>query len=483
MPRLRQSQSQTRGWRLRYADFTAPAHPADRQLVAMGTETREGDGESGGSGFLQERLWIVLLPAFLIATIVGASWLALLQQHHEEVRQIAETEARLKRAVRTVATDIAHAVETRQSRIYQSMIDMLARAYGGRATLHSVDGLTIAQAFASRAPAPSLDTGDSVHADHARELMVWGQVMGSGSRLGELRLHVAMPDPPPFPWPYWGSVLAVLTGIGAFILWLVTRVLAPLPGLGRLFRELGCRDPDTIEVPAERFAEFGQLRQEIVACVDGLRDRQRKAAESFVEVAFSLAREYEYHREGSIGHGQRTRRYAAWIAERLRMPPHQRDSLDVAALCHDIGRLPADAARTLGTTTDFDRMHPVIGAAFFEAMPGLEEVARLIYSHHENYDGTGFPDSLVGEAIPVGSRVLRIADGFDRLFNDNEDRSGLQAALDEMEESKGKLYDPYLFDLFREEVAVHMLERRRLRVTLKAYQAGMASQEESEVDA
>ena len=50
--------------------------------------------------------------------------------------------------------------------------------------------------------------------------------------------------------------------------------------------------------------------------------------ESFVEVAYGLSREYEYHLEGEIGHGQRTRRYASWLADRLRLPPKERDALE-----------------------------------------------------------------------------------------------------------------------------------------------------------
>ncbi len=434
--------------------------------TGQGQELKKG-------GFLEERLWVILLPVLLLLSLAGATWTCLQLRQRDEVGQVATLENSLKAAVHRVSADVGRAVETGARENLTFMVESLASATGASVTLRNAKGTTLAQSHA-RGKA-SLSDAPPIGGDISQQIVVWGPAIGvGGKKVGEIRIHTLVPTSPPFPWALWSSVLAVFGLISAGVLLLVTRVLAPVARLGDLFREIGTKSPQAVQIPRERLAEFGQLRQEIIDCVDGLKARSLRAEESFVEVAFSLSREYEYHREGTIGHGQRTRRYASWIAERLRLPPKERDALEVASLCHDVGRLPSGESNAW-QSGDNERMHPILGAAFFEAMPGLEDVARIIRSHHEDFDGTGYPEQLSGEDIPIGARILRIADAFERLYNEEHPEIGLQDALSELEEGKDHAFDPYLFEFFREEVAVHMLERRRLKVTLKAYQAGMAN--------
>ena len=143
-------------------------------------------------------------------------------------------------------------------------------------------------------------------------------------------------------------------------------------------------------------------------------------------------------------------------------------------LCLDIEGIDAatlaETADVLGKQTfeQVDTMHPVLGAAFFEAMPGLEDVAQIVVAHHENWDGSGYPGNLSGDEIPLGSRLIRIADAFERAYSNATEDQSAQDVLDTLAEQKGTSFDPFLFEIFREEVAVHLLERRRLQVTLKA---------------
>ncbi|HMQ22091.1 MAG TPA: HD domain-containing phosphohydrolase, partial [Planctomycetota bacterium] len=82
--------------------------------------------------------------------------------------------------------------------------------------------------------------------------------------------------------------------------------------------------------------------------------------------------------------------------------------------------------------------------------------------------GTGYPNGLSGDAIPLGSRLLRVADAFERAYSAANDDESAADVLDELEAKKGTSLDPFLFEIFREEVAVHLQERRRQRVTLQA---------------
>lgn len=421
---------------------------------------------------LKERLWTILLPAFLVFSLIGSTWAGLLMREREETRRVADLERSIKAVVHSTSGEIGHAVATDNRQRYVFLVESLALVCGGQVMLYHHTGGLLAQG----SPDGSVDGSPDVavvRGNIAQLIMVSGPIHGAGgNRLGELRVHVPVPEKPAFPWAVWSGLLAVFCLISAAVLLLVTRVLAPLSKLGSVFRQIGRGSANNVQIPAEGFGEFGQLQEDLMVCVDGLRARQLKTEESFVEVAFALAREYEYHREGEIGHGQRTRRYASWIADRLRLPPKDRDALEVASLCHDIGKMPADDSQRWGTATDPDRAHPILGAAYFDAMPGLEDVARIIRAHHENFDGSGFPDGLAGQEIPIGARALRIADAFERQYAERGDTITPEELLAEMEEGKGNLFDPYLFEFFREEATVHLLERRRLKVTMKAYSMG-----------
>lgn len=443
---------------------------------------RQSDHELRREGFLQERLWVVLLPLLAVSALLVSSWAALLLRDATDAAKRHELETRVQALIDGVSTELGLAIESTNRTRTRFLVDSIAKMANGRAVLYHGKGGLLAQADGSPRRAAAHSRMPEVH----EEILIWGPAKGVGDKkVGEIRIHVQVPARAPWPWTFFAVVLAVYSLITAIILFGVSRCLAPVTKLGSLFTRLGEHGPDAAIVPGERLAEFGQVRNEILDCLDRLKSRQLRAEESFVEVALSLAREYEYHREGTIGHAQRVRRYASWVADRLRLPPKERDALEVAALCHDLGKIPSmpmegiggDVASVLDETAKhIDTMHPVLGAAFFEAMPGLEDVARLLVAHHENWDGSGFPNELIGEDIPLGARLLRIADAFDRAYSAAADDESAQDILDKLAEEKGESFDPFLFDLFREEVAVHLLERRRLQVTLQAYQK---SQEEA----
>ena len=417
----------------------------------------------------------------ILFAVVTSAWIANDYRSRRHDERVEDHKGSLHSLVAGAGADLGHAIEANQRASYVQRLEDLARLVHGRAELYHAKGGLLHHANAERASSLSfgeLSSGEGaiLRADAGTpQLLVWGPATGAGTRkVGEVRLQTAAPAYPAFPWRLFSTLVTVLAAAGASVLMLVTRVLAPLSKLGAVFRRLGQHGPDGAIVPNERFAEFGQLREDILDCVDLLRERQLHAEESFVEVAFSLAREYEWHREGRIGHGQRTRRYSSWLAERLRLPPKERDALEVAALCHDLGRVPTDDPE-LG----LDQAHPELGAAFFEAMPGLEDVAATIRAHHENFDGSGGPNGLVGEEIPICARILRIADAFERLYSDPSQDLEPEDVLAELEEEKGKSFDPYLFEFFRDEVGIHLLDRKHLKVKLQALQAA----QEEEIDA
>ena len=150
-------------------------------------------------------------------------------------------------------------------------------------------------------------------------------------------------------------------------------------------------------------------------------------------------------------HSYRVSRYAQKIAETMKMDLSQIEDIRLAGLLHDLGKLKVSAEvihKAMKLTDDeFSSVkeHPQQGVAMISAFGGpLKRIIPLILYHHEWYDGHGYPDGLSGEAIPLGARILAVADVYDALLSHRPYRPalGIDKALKEIEENKGRLYDP-----------------------------------------
>ena len=156
-------------------------------------------------------------------------------------------------------------------------------------------------------------------------------------------------------------------------------------------------------------------------------DEQRRVAEwtqlhrDSTEV---LARAIQAKDEGGSCHVERVQYYAAALARRLDLPDLDRQAVEIAALLHDIGKLavPEHILSKPGPLTPDERkkmqMHAQIGAEIVSAVPFPCPVAPLVRSHHERWDGTGYPSGLRGEQIPIGARILSVVDCFDALTSE-----------------------------------------------------------------
>jgi len=420
------------------------------------------------AGVLRERLWVLLLPGFLVLAIVGAT----LATWHTQSAANQEARDRLKRRMQAtlhgLVPSISRAFEFGDHQRMETHLDILGRAFAGRALLLDADGALVHEsgrrAFDGIIRAPTRVTSE------ADEIIVWEPLRSmAGARLGEVRIQTPTPKHPDFSWSVWSVLVAAFSLIMALVMFLVTRCLAPLGRLGDFFHDLAELGPLGVKLPSEGFAEFAQLREDIEYCLDTLRHSEMLAEENFVQVALDLAREFELHREGSSGHSQRTCRFAGWMAEAVKLTPEERDSLEVAALCHDIGRRPTEEGQW-EQDADVDLKHPLIGASYFDAFPGLTLVAKNVRHHHENYDGSGFPTGLKGHEIPIGARILRIVDCYERLQSDwcGGDPLTPQEALDEMKDGIGVYFDPELFKIFCAEVIDRESSPAGRRVTIQA---------------
>lgn len=159
----------------------------------------------------------------------------------------------------------------------------------------------------------------------------------------------------------------------------------------------------------------------------------------------------------ALPHSLRIREYAMHLAEVCGYPPSLRKHLAHAALLHDIGKVGLSDTLLFGTgpftasEVQGMRPHAVIGEQILRRIEFLRPASLIVRHHHERFDGTGYPDRLAGEAIPLGARLFTIADALDALTNDRVYRLAgtFEEAQAEIIRWSGRQFDPALIELFR----------------------------------
>jgi len=154
------------------------------------------------------------------------------------------------------------------------------------------------------------------------------------------------------------------------------------------------------------------------------------------------------------GHLRRVQVYALELGKELGLSPEELEALHAAALLHDIGKLavPEHILNKPGklAAEEFAKMkvHPVVGAEIVEQVQFPYPVAPIVRAHHEKWDGTGYPDGLKGEEIPMGARIITAVDCLDALSSDREYRRGisLEEAMKQISADSGKSFDPRVVD-------------------------------------
>jgi two-component system, cell cycle response regulator len=155
------------------------------------------------------------------------------------------------------------------------------------------------------------------------------------------------------------------------------------------------------------------------------------------------------------------------VGRRLALDTERMDILTRAAELHDIGKvaIPEEILHKPGPLTDgewaFVRQHTVIGERILAAAPALAPVGRIVRASHERWDGTGYPDRLAGDEIPLEARVVGVCDAFDAMVSDRPYRQGMsvESALAELQSCAGSQFDPAVVRAFVDAVKAGELER------------------------
>ena len=169
----------------------------------------------------------------------------------------------------------------------------------------------------------------------------------------------------------------------------------------------------------------------------------------------ALALAIEAKDDKTHAHLRRVQTYALAIAEEMGLSAEETQALETASLLHDIGKLavPEYIINKPGRLTkeEFEKMkvHPVIGAEILECVQFPYPVVPVVRSHHERWDGAGYPDGLKGREIPVGARILAAVDCLDALASDRQYRKALplEEAVKHVVEQSGKAFDPAVVEI------------------------------------
>jgi len=155
-------------------------------------------------------------------------------------------------------------------------------------------------------------------------------------------------------------------------------------------------------------------------------------------------------------HSEDVTEYALWIAESLGLSDETMRVIRIGGLLHDVGKIgvPDEILRKPGRLTPEEyevmKRHARIGAIMVSAVPGMEEILDAVASHHERWDGNGYPDALAGEDIPLLGRILAVGDAFSAMTTDRPYRKGLDplVALEEIRANAGTQFDPAMVQAF-----------------------------------
>jgi putative nucleotidyltransferase with HDIG domain len=184
---------------------------------------------------------------------------------------------------------------------------------------------------------------------------------------------------------------------------------------------------------------------------------EQKIRDAYVLTLEGWAKTLEFHDRETLGHSQRVTSLTHRLAEKLGVVDHQElEYIRWGALLHDIGKLaiPSEILRKEGELSQEDwdiiRSHPNRAEEFLGNIDYIKPALSIARFHHEHWDGTGYPQKLSGEQIPLHARIFSVVDNWDALTTDRPYRKAWprEKAIDYLREQSGKKFDPNIVDVF-----------------------------------
>jgi putative nucleotidyltransferase with HDIG domain len=163
-----------------------------------------------------------------------------------------------------------------------------------------------------------------------------------------------------------------------------------------------------------------------------------------------------FKRFETLQHSRRVAAFTLLIARELGFDRDTLGAIEVGSLLHDIGKagIPHNVLFKPGKLTEEEatiiKMHPLLGLDLLSGIPGLDREAQIVRSHHERFDGTGYPHRLAGEAIPLSARIFSVADTLDAITSERCYRPGQPQSIarSEIHLGEGSQFDPMILKVF-----------------------------------
>jgi putative nucleotidyltransferase with HDIG domain len=277
--------------------------------------------------------------------------------------------------------------------------------------------------------------------------------------------------------------IGVIAGILSFVFaWLgARRITLPLRKLSATMSDMARRGKLESDFPSAGGDREVQLientfRQLVISLEESQRARERSYVEAVGAVVTAMdARDHE-----TTGHSFRVAQYAVALARAMGLRGESLQAFEWGALLHDVGKMvvPDDILRKVGPLTDDEwhimRQHPTWGFDMLAEVGFLQQPAlEIVYSHHERWDGRGYPRGLAAESIPLPARIFAVVDTYDAITSDRPYRRAHShhAAIAEVRRVAGQQLDPQVVDAFS---AIPEVELRRLRELCKRAHPGLA---------
>jgi HD-GYP domain-containing protein (c-di-GMP phosphodiesterase class II) len=231
----------------------------------------------------------------------------------------------------------------------------------------------------------------------------------------------------------------------------LSQALSYARDLKSLYERSRARERELEETQGRLRAAYQQSLQYAI----DLRTTYRRLQQSSLQSLLGLANALEAKDDYTRGHSERVAALARRIALAVGVASGAADTIAQAGLLHDLGKIgiPEGVLRKPGPLSDEEwavmRRHPVVGARIVSPLEFFADGAVIVRHHHERHDGSGYPDGLRGAQIPLGARIVAVADVYDALTSDRPYRPRLSRAdvVRHLEAEAGETLDGHLTDL------------------------------------
>ncbi len=203
-------------------------------------------------------------------------------------------------------------------------------------------------------------------------------------------------------------------------------------------------------------------QNELTLVADAFNEMTEHLKELYIGMLRAMAKTLESRDKFAGGHDQRVSEYAASVAQAIGLAAEEVENIRLAAQVQNLGHIavPDSILHSTGKLTEQEykklKEHPMVAAEILNQIQALKGTVKLVLHHHERFDGAGYPAGLKGKDIPLGARILSVADAFDAMTSAQKHRAAMprSQAIEELKKGAGTQFDPEIVDVFIEHVAL-----------------------------